>query len=169
MRKTVFSILIILALFAGCRCHKRVVETDRAAATEISGVTLRTLDSLWNSHTELQTLKITYYRPNDYRYQEGLAQNPTDTAQNVGKATSGGFGGVAVGPIQSIEITTQATDESKAWNVSDSSSVDISSSASEHGYLKETEHKTDWGAVAFVLVLCVLVIAILVLIIRIIK
>ena len=66
MRKFVFIIILSLSccFLVGCRAKLDTSSSTCRRQTDVIGLELRKLDSLWRSSSERQTLKIEFYEPN---------------------------------------------------------------------------------------------------------
>lgn len=101
-----FQVLYILLFFvlcflAGCRAHLDTSRQKSRRQTDVIGVELRRVDSLWSSLAERLTYRIEFY-PQDYDIGSVGTGNPA-TASHLLLPNGGG-----AGPVKSIEITAES-------------------------------------------------------------
>ena len=173
MRKFVFIIILSLSccFLVGCRAKLDTSSSTCRRQTDVIGLELRKLDSLWRSSSERQTLKIEFYEPNsldcfvprnDAKRQndipevleslcclqgsEEAAPSTTLPAALTGPGTDVPVGG-GMGAVKSIEITTVKEEEAAAITATDSTYNNIQVDQETREASTATEARQDNGTV----------------------
>ncbi len=120
MRAVPFILLLIV--LSGCRAKRNVTRDTFARATEIKAMGSRTLDGLLSSETDLHTMKVEFYHPQD-------------------------SGSMGQGPVKSIEITRESGRTTATVQVSDSTRVTMKDEEEKEQVDKATEARQDNGTV----------------------
>lgn len=120
MKFQVLSILLFFGLcfLAGCRAHLDTSRQESRRQTDVIGVELRRVDSLWSSLAERLTYRIEFY-PQDYDIGSVGTGNPATgnggslqyPASPTDPATASHLlfpNGGGAGPVKSIEITAES-------------------------------------------------------------
>lgn len=156
MKRVCFIILFLSCCFlAGCRAKLDTSSSMARKQTDVIGLELHKLDSLWSSMSERQTLKIEFYRPEMPELSENfslaigqgsplvpgdLATAPC-TCMPAAQSHLGGAilpAGGGMGAVKSIEISTE-----KVEGVSSITTTD-----STYNYMKGDEHARDVSTVS---------------------
>lgn len=169
MRKFIFIIILyfLSCFLVGCRTKLDTSSNASRRQTDVIGLELRKLDSLWHSMSERQTLKIEFYRPEMPELSEnfslaigqGSPLVPGDSAtapctcmpaaqSHLGGAILPAGGGM--GAVKSIEITTESKEEVSAINKTDSTFNNISAAEENRESHVVSEARQDNGTVATV-------------------
>lgn len=155
MKRVCFVILFLSCCFyAGCRAKLDTSSSTLRRQTDVIGLELHKLDSLWRSMSERQTLKIEFYRPdmpelyeNDPEIEKSQSSRrgtlaavpgtclPASLSQQVDETLPVGGG---LGAVKSIEISTE-----KVEGVSSITATD-----STYNYMKGDEHARDVSTVS---------------------
>lgn len=170
MKFQVLSILLFfwLCFLAGCRAHLDTSRQESRRQTDVIGVELRRVDSLWSSLAERLTYRIEFY-PQDYDIGSVGTGNPATgnggslqyPASPTDPATASHLlfpNGGGVGSVKSIEISTESEASTKTASR-------IDSTYNEHNDTSETlqketasETRHDNGTVAILAVVAGLVV-----------
>ncbi len=168
MRKFIIIILYFLSCFL-VRCRTKLDTSSNASRrqTDVIGLELRKLDSLWRSMSERQTLKIEFYRPEMPELSEnfslaigqGSPLVPGNSAAapctcmpaappHLGAETLPVGGGM--GAVKSIEISTEKVEGVSSITTTDSTFNNIKVGEETRESVTSTESRQDNGTVATV-------------------
>lgn len=174
MKKYVFVIMILslVSLHVGCRAKLDTSSSMKRQQSDVIGLELRRLDSLWGSMSERLTYKVEFYAPweiagdarNDDQGEKytKARQNPAtpkvlgDQAAHTmampadGLTLESGVGGM--GAVKSIEITTEKTGEVSSISGTDSTYYTMTTSDEAQQKETATEARQDNGTVTIVFV-----------------
>ena len=154
---SLISFFVLAALLSGCRalCESKARQ-ERRHAEEI-GVVLRRVDSLSSTLSERQHLKIEFYNP------YGLV-NPTDSTASLQQNSEMASGLGGLGPVKSIEITTETEASTHSNALTDSTAVLKTADDETRQTEKASEARQDKGTVATVAIVAGVVLLIYLLI-----
>ena len=174
-----------MSFLTGCRASKESkARSERADKSEI-GVELRKADSLWSSIAERLTMKIEFYPPSGYNECDlGIGTLPTcpqaaqpETvpagvanplpwqAQGVGASGTVAAHPAAQGTIESIEFSTERTEDRSVITATDSVLEQKTASTETRQEEKASELRQDNGTWAIVSVVTAVAFIVIVLIV----
>lgn len=163
MRRFFFIIIVILSVgfHAGCRAKLDTSSSTSRRQTDVIGLELRKLDSLWRSSSERQTLKIEFYPamtglhiPEVLESLDCLQGSPEAAPELFMAAAQSHQGGAilpaggGMGAVKSIEITTEKEETVQNVNATDSTYKSTIASKEDCESSVVSEARQDNGTVA---------------------
>lgn len=162
----------LVGFLSGCRASKELKARYERTCTEVIGVELRRVDSLWSSIAEKLSCKIEFY-PIEYDAGRPAADStcPADPCSTMPAASSrtsipsGNVGSSGIGSVKSIEFTIEHNAQTTSTNQVDSTYNSNTASAETLQEEKASEARQDTCTV-FIVSVAAAVLLLLIIIIK---